>query len=277
MLALGSKQEVLEAQIKAGNVRFDISNFLTGVVLADLNSPVTPFLLGRCLWVASKFPAHLPQSAITSFLECTVRGLQPDQPHPVRISAVRAIWGFCDHLKRGDGSNGAGGTTNDASRTLLLAPLLPALVDGLVNMCANFSQSSEILGLIMENLAVVLDCDPKFTASQEAKVAPLAIAIFLKYSSDPLITALSQDLFKILGENVDCALPLQARLVPTINSILIAQSQDQCGGLKSEALDVLATLVRCSPTPLSDHLVEVAFPATVQATLSTDDNSILQG
>ena len=73
------------------------------------------------------------------------------------------------------------------------------------------------------------------------------------------------------------ALPLQARLVPTINSILIAQSQDQCGGLKSEALDVLATLVRCSPTPLSDHLVEVAFPATVQATLSTDDNSILQG
>ena len=23
-----------------------------------------------------------------------------DQPHPVRISAVRAIWGFCEYLKR---------------------------------------------------------------------------------------------------------------------------------------------------------------------------------
>ena len=102
MLALGSAQEVvsvclavldltvlqvLEAQTKGGAVQFDISGFLTSVVLADLNSPVHPFLLGRCLWVGSKYPAHLPHQAITAFLEGTVRGLQPDQPHPVRISA----------------------------------------------------------------------------------------------------------------------------------------------------------------------------------------------
>jgi len=283
MLALGSKQEVIEAQIAAGRVRFDLTNFLTGVVLADLNSPVHPFLLGRCLWVASKFPSHLPPTAIASFLECTVRGLQPDQPHPVRISAVRAIWGFCDHLKMTDeatvgttaNTNGGDTSATSSSRAQLLAPLLPALVDGLVNMCANFSQSSEILGLIMENLAVVLDCDPQFTASQEAKVAPLAIAMFLKYSSDPLITTLSQDLFKILGQNGrECALALQSRLVPTLCSIL--GSADQYPGLKSVALDVLTTLVRSSPLPLSSQLVEAAFPATVQATLSTDDHSILQ-
>ena len=29
-----------------------------------------------------------------------MRGLQPDQMAVVRISAVRAIWGFCQHLKR---------------------------------------------------------------------------------------------------------------------------------------------------------------------------------
>jgi len=265
MLALGSAQDVIESQIHARKVNFDIGNFMTTVVLNDLNSPVHPFLLGRCLWVASKFPSHLPQSAIASFLEGTVRGLQQDQPHPVRISAVRAIWGFCDHLKNaGD---------KDSSRTLL-APLLPALVDGLVNMCANFSQSSEILGLILENLAVVLECDPKFTASQETKVAPLAIAIFLKYSIDPLITALTQDLFKILSVNPGCVVPLQARLVPTLVSILNAQ--EQFSGLKSVALDVLATLVRSSPLPLSDHLMQVAFPAAIQVTLSTDDNSVLQ-
>ena len=56
MLALGSSQDVIETQIKSGNVQFDISSFMTDVVLADLNSPVHPFLLGRCLWVASKFP-----------------------------------------------------------------------------------------------------------------------------------------------------------------------------------------------------------------------------
>jgi hypothetical protein len=38
----------------------------------------------------------------------------------------------------------------------------------------------------------VVSCEAEFTASVEAKVAPLAIAIFLRYSSDPVITALSQ-------------------------------------------------------------------------------------
>merc|ERR1719305_1176954 len=99
MLALGSAQDVIEEQISARKVNFDIGNFLTGVVLADLNSPVHPFLLGRCLWVASKFPVHLQQQTITSFLEGTVVGLGQEQAVPVRISAVRAIWGFCNHLK----------------------------------------------------------------------------------------------------------------------------------------------------------------------------------
>ncbi len=38
----------------------------------------------------------------------------------------------------------------------------------------------------------MVSCEAEFTASVEAKVAPLAIAIFLRYSSDPVITALSQ-------------------------------------------------------------------------------------
>ena len=265
MLALGSAQEVIEAQINSGNVQFDISSFMTNVVLADLNSPVHPFLLGRCLWVASKFPGRLHQQTITSFLEGTVRGLAEDQPHPVRISAVRAIWGFCHHLKQKPDT--------DSSRQLLV-PLLPALVDGLVNMATNFSQSSEILGLIMENLAVVLACDPQFTAGQESKVSPLAIAIFLKYNSDPVIISLSQDIFKVLASNSMCSLPLQNRLVPTLLSILNA-SEDK-NGLKGIVLDVLSSLVRSSPPPLSDQLLLTMFPAAIQVTLTTDDNTVLQ-
>ena len=265
MLALGSAQEVIETQINSGNVQFDISSFMTNVVLADLNSPVHPFLLGRCLWVASKFPGRLHQQTITSFLEGTVRGLAQDQPHPVRISAVRAIWGFCHHLKQKPDS--------DSSRQLLV-PLLPALVEGLVNMATNFSQSSEILGLIMENLTVVLACDPQFTAGQEAKVSPLAIAIFLKYNSDPVIISLSQDIFKVLASNPGCSLALQTRLVPTLLSILNA-SEDK-NGLKGIALDVLSCLVRSSPPPLTEQLLVTMFPAAIQVTLTTDDNTVLQ-
>ena len=151
-------------------------------------------------------PLSTLQGAITSFLEGTVRGLQADQPHPVRISAVRAIWGFCHHLRGARGEQ-------ESPRRQLLVPLLPALVDGLVAMASNFSHSSEILGLILENLAVVLACDNKFTAEQEAKVSPLAIAIFLKYNSDPVITSLSQDIFKVLSQNPACAGPLQVLLL----------------------------------------------------------------
>ena len=88
MLALGSGQEVIETQVKAGHVPFDISGFMTAVVLQDLNSLLHPFLLGRCLWVASKFSAHLQQQTITSFLEGTAG---QEQAVPVRISAVRAV------------------------------------------------------------------------------------------------------------------------------------------------------------------------------------------
>src|SRR6218665_417839 len=49
------------------------------------------------------------------------------------------------------------------------------------------------------------------------------------------------------------------------------------GGLCFQvALDILTTLVRWSPIPLSEILVSQAFPAVVQCTLQSDDNSCLQ-
>ena len=37
-----------------------------------------------------------------------------------------------------------------------MTPFLPAVTDGLINMCATFNSSSEVLGLIMENMSLVL-------------------------------------------------------------------------------------------------------------------------
>jgi hypothetical protein len=47
-------------------------------------------------------------------------------------------------------------------------------------------------------------------------------------------------------------------------------------GLHSVALDVLQTLVRYSEPPLSDTLMNTAFPAALQCILRTDDNSTMQ-
>ena len=126
---------------------------------------------------------------MTSFIEATVGALGADKPAIVRISAVRAIWGFGGHLRN---------TKNNT----LLTPFLPAVTDALINMCGAFNSSSEILGLILQNLSLVLSvrilkifeiifdkfvflfqCDANFTVNYESKVSPLIIAIFLKYSS----------------------------------------------------------------------------------------------
>ncbi len=39
MLALGSMKEVIEGQVKAGKVKFDLENYLQNVVLANLANP----------------------------------------------------------------------------------------------------------------------------------------------------------------------------------------------------------------------------------------------
>ena len=44
---------------------------------------------------------------------------------------------------------------------------------------------------------MVLNCDASFTASYETKISPLVLAIFLKYSGDPVLTSLVQDVFKV--------------------------------------------------------------------------------
>lgn len=59
----------------------------------SLSLPVSPFLLGRALWAASRFTVAMSPELIQQFLQATVSGLHETQPPSVRISAVRAIWG----------------------------------------------------------------------------------------------------------------------------------------------------------------------------------------
>ena len=63
----------------------------------------------------------------------------------MRISAARAVRGFCGHLR-----------SRASNYRALMGPVLPATADGLVAMATAFSGSSEIVGLVLENLASVL-------------------------------------------------------------------------------------------------------------------------
>ncbi|EPY89521.1 importin-9 [Camelus ferus] len=261
MLALGSVKSVLTDGVKSGRVHFDVHGFLAGVVLADLGLSVSPFLLGRALWAASRFTVAMSPELIQQFLQATVSGLHETQPPSVRISAVRAIWGYCDQLKVSESTH-------------VLQPFLPSILDGLIHLAAQFS--SEVLNLVMETLCIVCTVDPEFTASVEGKICPFTIAIFLKYSNDPVVASLAQDIFKELSQIEACQGPMQMRLIPTLVSIMQAPTDKIPAGLCATAIDILTTVVRNTKPPLSQLLICQAFPAVAQCTLHTDDNATMQ-
>ncbi|XP_074498323.1 importin-9 isoform X2 [Sebastes fasciatus] len=262
MLALGSVKTIITENVKNGRIQFDMHGFLASVILADLNLPAaSPFLLGRALWAASRFTAAMSPELIQQFLQATVSGLHDSQPPSVRISAVRAIWGYCDQLKLSESTH-------------VLQPFLPSILEGLVQLAAQFS--SEVLTLVMETLCIVCTVDPAFTTSAENKICPLTIAIFLKYNNDPVVASLAQDIFKELAQIEGCQGPMQMRLIPTLVSIMQAPSDKIPTGLCATSIDILTTVVRNTKPPLSEMLVCQAFPVVAQCTLRTDDNTIMQ-
>lgn len=75
------------------------------------------------------------------FLEASVTGLLETQPPSVRISAVRAVFGFCEQLKVSES-------------TSILLPFLEPILNGLVQLATQYGQ--DILALVLETIAVVL-------------------------------------------------------------------------------------------------------------------------
>ncbi|XP_074644656.1 importin-9-like [Tubulanus polymorphus] len=263
MLTLGCLRQLILDTAATGKIEFNIVTFLQNFVMPDMNADVSPFLLGRALWMTSRFASSLTAELLQQFLQVNVNGLHPERPACVRISAIRAAFGFFDHLKQ-------------SNNTQLLAPFLGNITDGLVSIAQQFSADVNILALSLETLSIVISVDKAFTAANEVKIAPLAIAVLLKYSSDALIVSLVEDIFKVLSSNEACVQTLHQRLLPTLVSILTASPDKAVTGLQAVALDVLETLVRSSPHPLTPVMIEQVFPAACHCVLTTDDNSAMQ-
>uniref|UniRef100_A0A8C5I3Z1 Importin-7/11-like TPR repeats domain-containing protein n=1 Tax=Gouania willdenowi TaxID=441366 RepID=A0A8C5I3Z1_GOUWI len=168
---------------------------------------------------------------------------------------------YCDQLKLSESTH-------------ILQPFLPSILEGLVQLAAQFS--SEVLTLVMETLCIVCTVDPTFTTSAENKICPLTIAIFLKYNNDPVVASLAQDIFKELAQIEGCQGAMQMRLIPTLVSIMQAPTDKIPSGLCATSIDILTTVVRNTKPPLSELLVCQAFPVVAQCTLRTDDNTLMQ-
>ncbi|XP_015173193.1 PREDICTED: importin-9 [Polistes dominula] len=261
-----TRDTVIETQ-QQGLLQFDIIRFMETVVLNNLNdSNAPPLLLGRCLCVGGRYAALMPPEMNSRFLEATVNGLQENQPACIRISAAKAIYWFCEI------------STTDANNPTLniIRSHLPNIFQGLFNLSSQ--ASTEILILVMETFQVIISLDKAFTASVENKICPLTIAVFLKFNSDPIILSACESIFKELTQNPNCIEPLQTRLIPTLVSMMAVTPVDRTKdeGNRGVALDILQVLVQYSPKPLSNALIETAFPAACHCILNSEENGTLQ-
>lgn len=265
LFALGSLAPTYVDAIKsnestAGDLKFILDN-----VFMSLNESnpqeLNEFFVGRCLWTASRFSSIMSPPVLERLLLTTTNSLCSPS-NVIKISAIRAIYAFADHLKL-------------TERTIIMKPYLNAILGGLLN--TGFKHSSEVLALVLETISVIIPIDDDFTAQNESKITPVVIATFIRYSSDPILICLTQDIFKQLSKNPQCIGLIETRLGPTLNSILNLQNSPQTvENLQPVALDILTSMVRASPLPLSDSLMQL-FVSSVNCILRTsDDNSTLQ-
>ena len=96
---------------------------------------------------------------------------------------------------------------------------MPQLTEGLIQMIIH-NASNQIGTLTMETLITVLQVDQQFVATIEPKVTPLAIALFLKNTNDPLVNSLVTDIIKCLINNPFTISKVEQRLMPTLFSII---------------------------------------------------------
>lgn len=248
--------------------KFDLSqylNYVRNVMAAGHRVDTTPYLLGRCLWLLSRFSSSPIYGAqmLEEILSTTQTSLAADKPLNLRIFAVQSVLEVCRSLNE-----------SAAEQKALVAQRMLAFLDGIVAIVPLGKAS--VLSLVLETVTVMASFDAAFTADAHTKIIPLSIAVFLKHHDDPYLLEHVQDILKILCQNRFCLVPLQEKIVPTLISILNLQGEHTNSAMQEIALDILTTLVRYVEGELPAALIEGAFPAAVQCILRSDDNSIMQ-
>lgn len=99
--------------------------------------------MGRCLCIGGRYAKELPPEMSSRFLEATVNGLLETQPICIRISAIKAIYWFCDAA-----------VSENSPLFNILRPQLPAIFQGLFAL--SNQPSKEILILVLNAYSVLV-------------------------------------------------------------------------------------------------------------------------
>jgi importin-9 len=206
LLAVSSVKPILQELHESNMLEVDLNVFINQVVIACLHESYYPFLVGRALFTASRFPKLINKETLLELLKVTANALSDNQNPIIRVSAMKSIYCFCEEL-------------SNENQEQILVPHLAQIIDGLIQMISQNS-TNQIGYLTLETLLVVLGVNEEFVGSIENKICPFAIALFIKNTNDPLVSSLISDLIKNLLTNPFTNEKMEQRLLPTLISIL---------------------------------------------------------
>jgi len=220
------------------------------------------FYTGRIIWTAARYVPIMNARVAQEFLSITINSLR-NSSHVIQISALGATFNFCVHLI-------------DANQEELMKPYLATIFESIFEIVVQYK--SEALSLVIETVYVLLSIDDQFTCNVAERICDLAISTFVDNVDDPTLIEKTSDIFNKLAQNPQCYKIVEEKLIPTITEILSPnQTRENIIVLKPTSLDILKRLVRNSPLPLSDQLVNICFPLACHNILSTfDETSIMQ-
>ncbi|KAJ3014294.1 Importin 9, partial [Thoreauomyces humboldtii] len=258
LLALGRSSGSLIESLRSGTFSFDMEGLFTHVVLADMQCNDCPYLQGRALWFASQFAEVLPPALISQYLGAAVQALSPAVSNPaVKVSAVKAIRGFCCTLESAD-----------------LVPFQTGMIEGIMGLSE--AASDEALGLLLETLELIAKINDEVTARYADVMANLLLQVWVRTAEDYVLSEIVIDVFTVLAANKLMVARFQERMVPAVRDVLTEENVHTMSAAVATAFTFMTALIRHAPEPFPAVYTTTVFPQMIKLLLKVEDHSILQ-
>eukprot|EP00887_Chlorella_sp_A99_P007628 scaffold20.g7628.t1 len=257
LLALGTLSERL-AERGSRTGPLDAGTLMESVLAEDLlgGPSVPPFLAGRALWLTARLAPAIAPARRAAFLQAAVAGLAPGLPPAVQIGACRAVAALC----RG---------TPPAE----LQPHTQAMFAGLCGMLV--AADEDVMHLVLETLAVVVQADPAGAAQWEAHIAGPTLNAWISHVVDPLLAGDARDLLEAMAGVPACLPGLQSRMLPTLCGIL-ANPAAHSAILVDGSLELVTVVLAPSPPEVAAQIHAATTPAVLSLLLHSDDAEVLR-
>lgn len=239
---------------------FDLQYLFNQVLPTILEQSETPFLQARAFVFASQFASLLPERLSAQYLAATVRAMHaPEVTVPVKLSAVKTIKNFCRFLKA---------SVMRPQSGPILYLLLPLLQQA----------TNDTLYLVIETIRAVLALDKSVLNPESAEeVSERVFDIWLKYSTDPILTAVVEEFFEAIVEtSPPIAQAIVKALGPRLATLIVQPVTDETVHLPSEAVQLSNSLIRSRGGPLEKELIATATAAIMTLLITTDDMDAIQ-